>query len=169
MSSALPTSQLILQPFRHFTYITAHSPTFPSLHLRHSSFSNLSVTSPTSQLILQPFRRFTYVTAHSPTFLSLHLLHSPFYNPSLALPTPQLILQPFRCFAYVTAQSPTLLLLLLRHRIFTYVTRRAAHALRVNSKNFIFRPVGREFHDIGNNIFLAALHWNLFSLLHPHI
>ena len=53
----------------------AHSPTFPSLHLRHSSFSNPSVTLPTSQLILQPFRCFTYVTVHSPTLLSLLLGH----------------------------------------------------------------------------------------------
>ena len=30
---------LILQPFRHFTHVTAPSPTLPSLHLRHSSFS----------------------------------------------------------------------------------------------------------------------------------
>ena len=70
--------------YRHFTYVTAHSPTLPLLHLRHSSFfnpffappmsqalhlihlaskqssfSNHSVTSPTSQLILQSFRHFT--------------------------------------------------------------------------------------------------------------
>ena len=62
---ASPTSQLILQPFfpfysqallnlqhfRHFTYVTAHSPTFPLLHLRHSSFSNPSFASPTSQAL----------------------------------------------------------------------------------------------------------------------
>ena len=59
--------------FRHFTYVTTHSPTLPSLYLRHSSFSNPSVASPTSQLILQPFPRFTYVTTHSPTLLSLLL------------------------------------------------------------------------------------------------
>ena len=46
----------------------------------------------------------------------------------LALPTSQLILQPFRCFTYVTAHSPTLLSPLLRHKIFTFVTWRAAHA-----------------------------------------
>ena len=67
LSLTLPTSQLILQPFRHFTYVTAHSPTFPSLYLRHNSFSNPSVASPTSQLILQPFFRFSYVTGFSPT------------------------------------------------------------------------------------------------------
>ena len=65
LSVALPTSQLILQPFRCFTYVTAHSPTIPSLYLRHSSFSNHSVASPTSQFILQPFYRFSYVTSSS--------------------------------------------------------------------------------------------------------
>ena len=56
-------------------YSCAHSPSFQSLHLRHSSFSNPSLALPTSQLILQPFRCFTYVTAHSPTLLSLLLRH----------------------------------------------------------------------------------------------
>ena len=86
---ALPTSQLILQPFRRFTDVTVHSPTLPLLHLRHKSFSNPSVALLTSQLILQPFRRFTYVTTH---------------------------FQPFRRFTYVTVHSPTLLSLLLRHK-----------------------------------------------------
>ena len=55
----------ILQPFRHFTYVTIHSPTLPSLYLRHSSFSNHSVASPTSQFIIQLFYRFSYVTSSS--------------------------------------------------------------------------------------------------------
>ena len=86
---------------------SAHSPTFPSLHLRHSSFSNPSVSSPMSQFILQPFFRFSYVTtsslkssAHSPTYSSLHLCHNSFSNLSVALPTSQLILQPFFRFSY---------------------------------------------------------------------
>ena len=54
---------------------TAHSTTFPSLHLHHNTFSNPSVALPTSQLILQPFYCFTYVTTHSPTLLSLLLRH----------------------------------------------------------------------------------------------
>ena len=58
---------LILEPFRHFIYITAHSPTLPSLCLRYSSFSNPSVASPTSQLVLQPFFRFSYVKCSSLT------------------------------------------------------------------------------------------------------
>ena len=53
---------LILQPFRHFTYVTARFPTLPSLYLSHSSFSNPSVASPTSQLILQPFFRISFET-----------------------------------------------------------------------------------------------------------
>ena len=96
-------------------YVTAHSTTFPPLHLRHSPFYNLSAASPTSQLILQPFRRFTYVTAHSTTFPPLHLRHSSFYNLSAASSTSQLILQPFRRFTYVTAHSTTFPPLHLRH------------------------------------------------------
>ena len=56
---------VILQTFRHFTYVTTHSPTLLSLYLDHSSFSNLSVASPTPQLILQLFFRFSYVTGSS--------------------------------------------------------------------------------------------------------
>ena len=50
LSITSPMSQLILiiQAFRHFTYVTAHSPTLPSLYLRHNSFYNPSVASPTS-------------------------------------------------------------------------------------------------------------------------
>ena len=39
----------------------------------------------------------------------------------------ELVLQAFRRFTHVTAHSPNLLSLLLRHRIFTYITWRAAH------------------------------------------
>ena len=38
-SVALPTSQLILQPFRFFSYVTVHSPTLISLLLRHRLFT----------------------------------------------------------------------------------------------------------------------------------
>ena len=105
-------------------YEWTHSRTFPSLHLRHRSFSNPSVALPTSQLILQPYRWFTFVTVHSPrahsrTFPSLHLCHYSFSNPSVALPTSQLILQPFRCFTYVTVHSPTFPSLHLRHYSFS--------------------------------------------------
>ena len=79
-----------------YSHSIAHSRSFPSLRLRHSSFSIPSVAFPRSQLILQSFRCFTYVTDHSPTFLSL-------------------ILKPFLHFTYVTAHSPTLPSLYLRH------------------------------------------------------
>ena len=123
---------LILQASSHFTYVTVHSdsPSFPSLHLRHSSFSNPSVALLTSQLILKPFHCFTEVTDDSPTLPSLYLRHSSFSNPYVASPRSQLILQLFRRFTYATAHSPTLLSLLLSHRLFTYVTWRAAHGRR---------------------------------------
>ena len=73
-SAALPTSQLILQPFRCFIYVidtspTSHiiHPTLPPLHLRHSSFYNPFTALPTSQVILKPFRCFTYITGTSRT------------------------------------------------------------------------------------------------------
>ena len=102
-SVPLPTSQLILQPFRCFIYVTVHSST--------SSISNLSITSPTSQLIPQPFRRFPYVIAHSLTLPLLHLRHSSFSN--------ELILQPFRHVTYVTCHSPTLPSFYLRYSSFS--------------------------------------------------
>ena len=130
LSVTSPTSQLILQPFSRLTYVTAHSPTLPLLHLRHSSFSNPSFAFPTTSQALHLIHLVS--RAHSPTFPSLHLRHSSFSNPSVALPTSQLILQSFRCFTYVTAHSPTLpllhlrqvhslilLSLLLRHKLFT--------------------------------------------------
>ena len=91
LSITSPTSQLILQPFPRFTYVTSHSPTLLLLHLRHSSFSNPSVASPTSQLILQHFRCFTYVTSHSPILPSFYLRHSSFSNPSFASPRSQVL------------------------------------------------------------------------------
>ena len=51
LSVTSPTSQLIIQLFRRFTYVAAHSPTLPLLRLRHSSFSNPSFASPTSQTL----------------------------------------------------------------------------------------------------------------------
>ena len=51
LSVTSPTSQLIFQPFRRFTYVTGHSPTLLLLHLRHSSFSNPYFAFPTSQAL----------------------------------------------------------------------------------------------------------------------
>ena len=97
-------AELIFQAFSHFTYVMAHSPTLSSLNLHHSSFSNLSVASPMSQLILQPFFCFSYVTSSS------------FNSPGE--PT-ELILQAFSYFIYVTAHSPTLPLLYLHQSSFS--------------------------------------------------
>ena len=51
LSVTSPSSQLTLQTFRRFIYVTAHSPTLQLLHLRHSSFSNSSFAFPTSQVL----------------------------------------------------------------------------------------------------------------------
>ena len=100
LSVTSPTSQLILQPFLRFTYVTAYSPTLLLLHLHHSSFSNPSFASPASQAL-----HFTYVTTHSPTLPSLYLRHSSLSNPSVASPKSQFILEPFFFFSYVTRSS----------------------------------------------------------------
>ena len=147
-------AQLILQPFRDFTYVTAHSPTFRrfaydtahSLTLPVASFtsqllSNPSFASPTSQLILQPFRCFTFITAHSPTLSLLHLHHSSFSNPFVASPSSQLILQPF--FS------------LLRHRSFTHVNWRAGHV-----------PQGLNISTI--RVFDQIRHTEIPITLHPY-
>ena len=55
-----------------------HSPTLTSLYLRPSSFSNPSIASPTSQFILQPFFRFSYVkrsSLNSPGEPLMHKTH----------------------------------------------------------------------------------------------
>ena len=59
LSVTSPTSQLILQPFCRFTYVTAHSPTLSLLYLRHSSFSNPSFAYPALQALhlIYPARR----------------------------------------------------------------------------------------------------------------
>ena len=144
VSVTSPRSQLILQPFRRFTYITVHSTTIQSLHLRHSSFSI-----PFSLLLRH--RLFTWLVAHvvcvcvcvclcvcvyvcQSSFPSLHLGRSTFSNPSVALPTSQFILQPFSRFTYGTAHSLSLLSLLLRHRFLTwravYVIQTQTHTSR---------------------------------------
>ena len=106
----------------------------------------------------------TMSSAHSPTFPSLNPCHSSFSNPSVAFPTSQLMHQPFRCFIYVTVHSPTLLSLLLCHRLFTYVTWRAAHATCTTISNFIKVPRHRNsshrnhyWHSTSNNLAAPCL------------
>ena len=112
-----------------YSHSRAHSPTIPSLHLRHNSFSNPSVALPMSQLILQPFRCFTYFTVILQSFFRFSYvtsssLNSPgelcsFSKLSVTSPMSQLILQPFRRFTYVTAHSRTLPFLHPRHSSFS--------------------------------------------------
>ena len=62
-------AELILQPFRQFTYDTAHSPTLQLPHLRHSSFSNPSFASPASQAL-----HLIHLTSRPWTLLALFLI-----------------------------------------------------------------------------------------------
>ena len=138
--------------FRHFTYVTAHSPTLPSLCLRHSSVSNRSVASPTSQFVLQPFFRFSYVTGSSLTLPGeLPMIHNIiddfFYSWALLIlqhsvtsPTSQLILQHFRRFAYVTAHSPTVPLLHLRHSSFSNPSFASPTSQAPHLRHLVIRP-----------------------------
>ena len=88
-SATSPTSHVFLQPFRCFSYVTAHPPTLPPLHLSHSSFYNASPTSTALPLLHLRHRHFTYVTTHSASLPPLHLRHRSFYNPSIVWPTSQ--------------------------------------------------------------------------------
>ena len=86
LSITSPTSQLIFQPFRRFTYVTAHSPTLPLLHLQHSSFSNLSFTSPTSQAL-----HLIHLASRPCSALDDPMIaktHSPWHMPCFALLQP---------------------------------------------------------------------------------
>ena len=147
-------SQLNLQPFRRFTYVTGHSTTLPLLHLRHrhftyftwqASFSNPYIASPTSLLILQPFRCFTYVTAHSTTLpfftyvIGTSLTSQLILQHFAGLPTSQLILD--RCFTYAIGTSPMSQLILQPFCCFIYAT---AHSktillLHLHHRHFTWR------------------------------
>ena len=72
---ASPTSQLILQPFRRFTYVTAPSPTLPLHHLRYGSFSNPSFASPTSQALHLIHLANRPCPVHDIIFISLQLFY----------------------------------------------------------------------------------------------
>ena len=85
---------------RRFTYVTAHSPTLLSLLLRHRLFTYL-----TSKAHSPTFPSLHLRQAHSPTIPSLYLRHSPFSNPSVTSLKSQIILQPFFRFPYVTSSS----------------------------------------------------------------
>ena len=100
-SVASPTSQLILEPFFRFSYVTGSSLTSPGEPPMESTHRDLQPAhSPT-------LLHFTYVTAHSPTLPSLYLRHSSFSNSSVASPTSKFILEHFFRFPYVTGSSLT--------------------------------------------------------------
>ena len=147
---------LILQPSRHFTYVTTQSLTLPSLYLHHSSFSNPSVASPTSQFTPQPFFCFSYVTGSSltspgePPMLLIQEIENIYIGKYVVwdlllshwiFTYVTWLLQHFRHFTYVTAHSPTLLLHL-RHSsfsnpFFTSPTSQALHLIHLASRPWL--------------------------------
>ena len=133
---------LILQPFRHFTYVTTHSPIVPSLYLRRSSFTNPSVALPTSQLILQPFRCFTYVTVHSPTLF-------------FASPTSQVL------YLMSSAHSPTFPFLHLHHNSFS-----ALPSLYLRRSSFSNPSVASPTHSSSSNPSFASPMSQALHLIH---
>ena len=106
-SVALPMSQVIIQPFRRFTHVTAHSTALPLLHIRHRHFAYVTAHYPTFSPLYPRHTSFYSPSIASPKSKAVHLRHSSFSNPSVASPTPQLILQPFFRFSYVTSSKFT--------------------------------------------------------------
>ena len=83
-SVALPTSQFILQPFRCFTYVTAHSTTLLSLLLRHRLFTWR--TAHVSFHFINPCDRTTGVVGqhpHYPLTFNIEVHHISYLDPVL--------------------------------------------------------------------------------------
>ena len=171
LTVASPMSQLILQPFFRFSYVTGSS--LISLHLHHRSFSNPSVALPMSQLIFQHFRCFTYVTAHSPTLLSLLPRHRLFTY--LTSPISQLILQPFCRFTYVTVHPPTFPLLHLCHssffnHSFASPTSLSLHLPHLASRPYHFPTFRRKMLSAFSRVIDYLTHtenWALVARIYP--
>ena len=146
-SAALPTSQLILQPFRCFTCVigtspklllqtfrrfiyikisfynpSVASPTSQVLHLRHRYFTYVTDTSHTSQILHLRHMHFTYVTAHCPTLPPLYLRRSSFHSPSVASPTSYALHLHHSSFSNPFFASATSQVILQPFRCFTYDT-----------------------------------------------
>ena len=142
LSVTSPTSQLILQSFRRFTYIAAHS-TLPLLHLRHSSFSTHSFAFLTSQALhVRHLASRPWIDLFVRKELGTLTLCS-FPNLSVTSPTSKLNRQSLRRFTYVTAHSPTLPLLRLRHSSFSdpsfaSLTSQALHLRHLASHPWVY-------------------------------
>ena len=140
LSVTSPTSQLILQSFRRITYVIAHSPTLPLLHLRIYIFQVFLGRVNIQQIIdarnewvwmimmakwysgtwgPKASRHLSYRWGKTPKKPHPGNLSRPGIEPGpAALQARMLPLAPQR-FTYVTIHSPTHLSLLLRHKFFT--------------------------------------------------
>ena len=75
-----PTTQLILLPFSRLTYVTAHSTTLLSLHLRHRHFTYVTWRAPHAGVKYQfhqglPGKRFRKRLLPSSALLRLMVIH----------------------------------------------------------------------------------------------
>ena len=86
-SAVLPTSQLVLKPFRCFTYVICTSPTSQLIFQPFRRFIYASAHSTTLPLLRLHHRHFNYIITHSPTLHPLYRRHSSFYSLSVASPT----------------------------------------------------------------------------------
>ena len=166
---APPTSQLILQHFRRFTYVTAHSPTLSLLHLRHSSFSNLSFASITSQalhlshLASRPwFHPIPSITTYLPQiYFSISLyLRLAFLNNSFPQDFPlNLCISGLFHTCYISCSS----IAWVKISIYTRLRYNACWSALCN---FLHSPTISSL--IGSNVFLSNLFSNTRPLLHNH-
>ena len=86
----------------------AHSSNFPSLYLRHNSFSNPSVVKQRNGCKMSFDLRGAAEGSENDLWRRWSdARHKSFSKPSTASPTSQLILQHIRCFTYITGTSPT--------------------------------------------------------------
>ena len=119
LSVTSPTSELILEPFRRFTYVTAHFPTLLPLLLRHRLFTYVTWRTAHGDMdsndvgkVMEGLRMSCDIGEMT------ERLENELSNPSVALPTSQLILQlflalpmsqlilqPFFHFSYITGSS----------------------------------------------------------------
>ena len=104
--------QYILQSFRRFTYVTAHSPILPLLHLHHRSFSNTSFASPMSQALhlMSPGEPPMLVQKFLLSFLNINSLRARLCEPyclgkCCSVSLPYLLSYTFPGFPYVTTRK----------------------------------------------------------------
>ena len=158
LSVPSPTSLFILQPFRRFTYVRAHSPTLALLRLSHSSFSTPSFASPTSQALHLHHWRAAYITS-----MAQDLRKFNFCIHILNFSKTELILLTFHHFTYVTTHSPSLRSLYLRHSSFSNPS------IVLPTSQLIFQPFRCFTYVTAHFITLPSLYLRHSSFSNPSV